>query len=126
MNQTPEVTFDRLIEHVRETALLASTSALLEWDERTLLPAAGGPYRAEQIAYLAGLVHRRQTDPQLGEWLQELSDSSSASTRKRRNYHRRWLKSYLVQPYLVNALGLTLARTIILHQSLHDWSTSSA
>lgn len=73
-----ESTFDKLCQHVRETALLESVDGLLGWDERTKLPPAGGAYRAEQIAYLAGWIHRRRTDPQLGEWLSELADSSLA------------------------------------------------
>ena len=76
MNQAENATFDKLIDYARKTAFLTSTRALLEWDERTLLPTAGGPYRAEQISYLAGLIHQRETDPQLEEWLQQLSDSS--------------------------------------------------
>ena len=118
MNQTPEVTFDRLIEHVRETALLASTSALLEWDERTLLPAAGGPYRAEQIAYLAGLVHRRQTDPQLGEWLQELSEGPL--TENPRNNQavsiRELLREYQKKAKLPPSLVEELSRAAVLGQ----------
>jgi carboxypeptidase Taq len=72
-------TYDRLCAHVRELALLASAESLLEWDERTTLPPAGGEYRAEQISLLAGLVHQRETAPQLGEWLAELTDSPLAA-----------------------------------------------
>ena len=46
----------------RETALLESTQATLEWDERTGMPPAAGAYRAEQITYLSGLIHQRRTD----------------------------------------------------------------
>jgi carboxypeptidase Taq len=72
-------TYDRLCAHVRERALLASAESLLEWDERTKLPPAGGAYRAEQISFLAGLVHRHETAPQVGEWLSELADSPLAA-----------------------------------------------
>ena len=67
------LTFDKLCQHARETALLESASALLEWDERTKMPDAAGEYRAEQLTYLSGLIHRRHTDPLLGEWLTELA-----------------------------------------------------
>ena len=63
-----QATLDKLREHARETALLQSVAELLEWDERTKLPPAGGKYRAEQITYLTALAHQRQTDPRLGEW----------------------------------------------------------
>lgn len=71
-------TFDRLCDHARESALLQSVAELLGWDERTKMPPAAGAYRAEQMTYLSSLVHRRQTDPRLGEWLAELSASDLA------------------------------------------------
>ncbi len=75
---TPETIYQQLCDHVRETALLASVEELVGWDERTCLPVAAGPYRAEQITYLAGIVHQRRTDPRIGEWLCTLTGSALA------------------------------------------------
>ncbi|HJS08426.1 MAG TPA: carboxypeptidase M32 [Pirellulales bacterium] len=72
-------TYDELCRHARETALLASIESLLGWDERTMMPAAAGEYRAEQMTLLAGMIHRRQTDPKLGGCLGELAASPLAS-----------------------------------------------
>src|SRR5215213_8017606 len=72
-------TYDRLCQHAREVAILNSTQSLLGWDERTKLPPAGGDYRAEQMSYLAGLIHRQQTAAEVGEWLGELVDSPLAA-----------------------------------------------
>ncbi len=72
MSSSPEEIYERLCQHVRETALLTSLEELVGWDERAYLPPAAGPYRAEQMTYLAGLIHGRQTDPRVGEWLQSL------------------------------------------------------
>src|SRR3990172_2196772 len=77
-DETHLATYDRLCAHAREVALLNSTAELLQWDERTKLPPAGGEYRAEQISYLAGFIHRKQTAPEVGEWLTELADSPLA------------------------------------------------
>ncbi len=77
--QTYRATYDRLCAHAREVAILSSTEALLAWDERTKLPPAGGEYRAEQIGFLAGLIHRKQTAPEVGEWLAELADGPLAA-----------------------------------------------
>jgi carboxypeptidase Taq len=71
--------YDQLCAFVRQTALIESIEELLGWDERTMLPPAAGEYRAEQITYLSGLVHRRRTDPQVGAWLNELADGSLAA-----------------------------------------------
>jgi carboxypeptidase Taq len=71
--------FEQLCAHVRQTTLLVCAMDLLAWDERTYLPPAAGPYRAEQMTYLAGLVHQRRTDPRLGQWLDELAGSDLAA-----------------------------------------------
>jgi carboxypeptidase Taq len=76
MNSSLQTVYDELCGFVRQTALLESISELLGWDERTMMPPAAGEYRAEQITYLSGLIHRRRTDPQLGAWLNELTGSS--------------------------------------------------
>jgi len=96
---TAQQTFEKLCAHARETALLESINDLLGWDERTKMPPAAGEYRADQITYLAGQVHRRQTDPQLGDWLAELAESELAADPHsdpgatirvmRRNYEKR-------------------------------------
>lgn len=78
MTAAIQATFDKLCNHFRETALLSSLEELVGWDERTCLPPAAGPYRAEQLTCLAGLVHQRRTDARVGEWLDQLDDSSLA------------------------------------------------
>jgi carboxypeptidase Taq len=61
--------YDLLLAHVREAHLLASTAALLAWDQETGMPVGAGDVRARQLALLARLQHERNTDPRLGEWL---------------------------------------------------------
>lgn len=78
MAGTPEETFESLCNHVRQTAVLGSIEQLLGWDEQTGLPPEAAEYRAEQTTLIAGLIHQRSTDPQLGEWLAELADSPLA------------------------------------------------
>src|SRR5690349_8356890 len=79
MTLSAEEKYQQLCQHVRTTSLLTSIDSLLGWDERTQLPPAAGAYRAEQMTYLAGLLHDRQTDPKLGEWLSELAESPLAA-----------------------------------------------
>src|SRR5687768_18432238 len=76
---TYQSAYDKLCAHAREVALLSSTQSLLGWDERTKLPPAAGPYRAEQMSYLAGLIHKRETAPEVGEWLTVLAGSPLAA-----------------------------------------------
>lgn len=63
---------DELIRRAKETALLASCAAVLEWDQRTYMPPKGSAHRAEQVALLAGMVHQKATAPEIGELLAQL------------------------------------------------------
>ncbi|HEX3600557.1 MAG TPA: carboxypeptidase M32 [Lacipirellulaceae bacterium] len=72
-------TYEKLCTHAREVAILNSTQSLLGWDERTKLPAGGGEYRADQMSYLAGFMHKKLTAPEVGEWLDELINSPLAA-----------------------------------------------
>jgi carboxypeptidase Taq len=76
---TIATTYEKLCRHARETALLGAIESLLGWDERTMMPPAAGEYRAEQMTLLAGMIHRRQTDPKLAEWLSDLAASPLAA-----------------------------------------------
>lgn len=74
----PQATYEKLVRFVHETSVLQSVEALLGWDERCLLPPAAAEYRAEQVTLLTGMIHQRQTDRQLGDWLAELAETDLA------------------------------------------------
>jgi len=73
-------TFDKACQHARQTALLQSTLALLEWDQHTKMPEQAAAYRADQITALATQVHARRTDEQFGQWLCELASEPNTTT----------------------------------------------
>jgi carboxypeptidase Taq len=122
----PQQLYRQVCDHVRETALLVAAEATLGWDERTLLPVAAAEFRADQITLLAGMIHKRRTDPRLGEWLSELAASPLAADRhsdtgatihqlKREYDKRRKLPQSLVE---------ALTRTASLAQ--HAWQEARA
>ncbi|PHR99386.1 MAG: carboxypeptidase M32 [Blastopirellula sp.] len=74
-----QATYKKLCEHYLKTTKLTGVSELIGWDERTMLPSKGGEYRAEQITILAGILHERNTDARIGDWLSELADSPWAA-----------------------------------------------
>lgn len=76
MNQ--DTTFEKACQHARQTALLQSTLALLEWDQHTKMPPQAAAYRADQITALATQVHARRTDAEFGGWIEELATATKA------------------------------------------------
>lgn len=65
-------------DHARRGALLATIDGIIGWDERTMMPPAGGAWRADQSAEMAAVVHRHRTDPAQGERLATLAGGSLA------------------------------------------------
>lgn len=118
MSQPLTQVYQDLCQHARETAMLRSISGLLEWDEQTKMPVAAGAYRAEQVAYLAGEIHKRQTAPVVGEWLAELADSPLAGDPHSDSgtVIRELRREYEKKTRLPQALVEELSRTSILGQ----------
>lgn len=75
---TSAETYQQVCDQVRQTALLQSTLALLEWDQHTKMPAQAASHRADQITALAAQIHRRRTDESLGNRLAELDGASES------------------------------------------------
>ena len=113
MSEHTSQVYQNLCDHARETARLSSIMGLLEWDERTKMPIAAGAYRAEQISYLAGKIHKRQTDRRVAEWLGELVDGPLAADPQSdagtviRQLRRQYDKKTRLPQSLVEELSLT-------------------
>ena len=95
---TPAEAYRWLLDYSKTTALYESMKSLLNWDQRTYLPKGGHSHRAQQIAAITALLHRRATDPGFAEMLakaeasqipgQPLSDEAVNLREWRRNYDR--------------------------------------
>ncbi|MCC7074745.1 MAG: carboxypeptidase M32 [Deltaproteobacteria bacterium] len=59
----------------RDIWLLTTTSALLGWDEETMMPAAAADHRGEQLALLAGLQHERLLDDRLAALCEDAGEA---------------------------------------------------
>src|SRR5487761_1700428 len=124
MTASHRATYDNLCRFVHETALLQSTESLLGWDERCLLPPAAADYRAEQMTFLSGLIHQRQTDPRVGDWLAELIDSPLANEPASETGAsiRQLKRQYDKKTKLPQSLVEELTRTSVLGQQV--WQTA--
>ncbi|HEY8259520.1 MAG TPA: carboxypeptidase M32 [Gemmatimonadales bacterium] len=107
--------YDELIRRVREEGLLTTVEALLEWDEETYMPSGGVGNRSEQLALIAGLLHDRGTDPEIGELLAALegsdllADANSPVSVNVRVLRREYDRSVLMPRRLVEEVARTTA-----------------
>ncbi|MFQ5930233.1 MAG: carboxypeptidase M32 [Acidobacteriota bacterium] len=102
-------TYQSLIERAQELTELGSILQTLTWDQETMMPSRGGPFRARQIATLAALHHQKLTDTAWGEILERLKDAdldlwSRATVREMRRQHE---KAVRVPEELVRELAET-------------------
>jgi carboxypeptidase Taq len=66
--------FEELRRRVAEVSDLARASAILGWDQQTMMPPRGAAGRAEELATLGRVIHERFTSPEIGRLLDELAD----------------------------------------------------
>ena len=112
--------YQSLRNRFREVALLASTGAVLGWDQETYLPPGGVDFRAEQLAYLSGLGHRMSTAPEIGEWLKACEDKGYAPESTEGTNVRGWRRSYDRATRLPAELVEEFSRTTSIAQS--EWA----
>jgi carboxypeptidase Taq len=118
--------YTELLSRSRDDALLASCVNLLEWDQETYMPSGAVDGRSDQLAYLAGQLHARATDPRVGELLSTIegspltADPASPSAVNVREIRR----TYDRETRIPRALAESLARTTALAQQA--WIRSRA
>lgn len=72
MDTSQQAKWDELVARWQEIYDLAGAAALLNWDQATYMPPAGGGARARQAALLERLAHERRTDAAIGRLLDDL------------------------------------------------------
>ena len=69
-------TYQKLAKKLEELGQLEQIMGILHWDQEVIMPRGATQARAGQIASLAGVAHEKQTDPQIGELLDQLESGS--------------------------------------------------
>ncbi len=66
--------YELVLQELKEVAHLRGVEALLSWDQETYMPEGAGAARADQIAYINGLLHEKLVGEQMTSALGELVD----------------------------------------------------
>ncbi|MFM7235776.1 MAG: carboxypeptidase M32 [Cyanobium sp.] len=101
--------------HLHHTRLLGSISSALYYDQNTVMPAAGAPWRGEQLALLASQLHERQSSPAYAELVSaaEAEAQIDAPAPVRRNLQLLRLeleRQRCLDPELVRGLAMAQSR----------------
>ncbi len=99
--------YDDLMAFQRETEALGQVMGRLGWDQETVMPPGAAEQRAEEMAALDGVLHRRRTDPRIGDWLEQADTSDPVAARQVQKIRHRYERTQRVP----EALSAALART---------------
>lgn len=104
--------YDCLTAHSRTSAELASSVSLLSWDQQVMLPPAAHAGRAGQIGAMTAMLHRRATDPHIGEWLTacEGSELTTGPMTPEAANIREWRRDFDLAVKIPEDLAVALAR----------------
>ena len=75
--------FDALLAYQRQTEALGRIAQRLGWDHETVMPAASGDDRSEEMAALEGVMHARGIGTELGDLLSAVDPDQLAGTERR-------------------------------------------
>lgn len=121
---TPQVAYEWLLKHTKDTAYLFSTVELAAWDQRTYIPKNGHAHRSRQIESLARQIHQRSTDKRVGDCLQTIESSeflNNSSVVIRTNV-RMWRREYDKQVKIPESLASEMAKASSVGESV--WETA--
>ena len=82
--------YDRLVEKAKETLLLLSINALVEWDMETKMPPKAVDLRSQQLGMLSQFEHKMSTDTEIGDLLGKIMRNPNyedLSEVEKRNVH---------------------------------------
>lgn len=80
-----------LLNYIKEILDLQATQAVLSWDQETHMPPKGAEGRARASSTLDRVIHRRMSDPRLGELAQRAMESPDELMREIGSY---WYETY--------------------------------
>ena len=76
--------WNKLGAYLKETQILGSIQNTLYWDQNTLMPIKGSSWRAEQLTYLAKILHQRSSSKEFSELI-DAADEELCKTNNNSN-----------------------------------------
>ena len=68
--------YKALAANLEERSHLSGVMGILHWDQEVIMPPGAEEARARQISALAGVLHQKATDPEIGGWLAKLEQDN--------------------------------------------------
>ena len=69
--------YNKLMELYREIAIISEITSVLGWDQLTMMPPKGNDQRSDQFAYLYGLIHEKEINPEINKLITQIKDDTN-------------------------------------------------
>ena len=118
--------YEQLRALSKDSALMISTQALLDWDQETYMPSGAIDFRSQQSALLSGQIHKLKVSSKFTRLLSQLIDFASGDfldptlTESQQTAVKEWRRVYLQDVKLPTAFVKTFATTC--SQAVHSWA----
>jgi len=113
--QEVESAFQELTSLRRKVADLDAVESLLGWDQQVKMPPKGAEQRTRQLAILAEIMHREDTNPRVGELLGQLQQAeqslNGAISDDQKVLLREWAREWKLATALPEAFASESAAT---------------
>ena len=80
--------YQKLTQKLEEISRLGGIMGILHWDQEVIMPSGAAESRAKQMGALAGIIHEKSTDPEIGSLLEKISQENSFNTFE--NYYKEY------------------------------------
>ena len=67
--------YEQLVIKLEERSRLGGVMATMHWDQEVVMPKAAAENRSKQMAALAGVLHEKSVDVEIGRLIDELYDA---------------------------------------------------
>ena len=69
--------YQKLTLRLEEISRLGGIMGILHWDQEVIMPIGAAESRAKQMGALAGIIHEKSTDPEIGSLLEKIKQENS-------------------------------------------------
>ncbi|MFT4960914.1 MAG: carboxypeptidase Taq [Paracoccaceae bacterium] len=97
--------YDDLMSYQRDTSALGQISGRLGWDQETMMPRNSGVQRGAEVAAIEAVLHARQSNPQVGDWLENAEATDDVSRAQLREIRRAYVRANKVPGDLARAIA---------------------
>lgn len=111
-------TYNRYVTKMQRIADVRFASAVLQWDQETMLPPKGAGFRGQQISTLAELSHQLFSEEELGNLLNDLAGKADLPAAQKRNIERTQ-EDYTKNKKYTSAFVRALSDAV--NKAFHSW-----